>query len=281
MIIWPDNDTSGHKAGAAIHRRLPHARVLRVDDLPPGGDAHDLRTDDPDRWLDAHLIEPGGRGRRSAADARGPEPQPDEETDVVDRPPGFSDEDLALKFTRKHRNLLRYVAKWGQWFIWNSSLWIEDETLQAFDLSRAICRKASSACSHPKIRAAVASAKTVAAVERLAKADRAHAATTAQWDADPWLLNTPGGVVDLRTGRLRPHRQTDYMTKITAAAPANGAACPLWHRFLDRVTDGDAELQAFLQRIAGYALTGVTRDHALFFLYGTGAQRQGRRSSTP
>jgi putative DNA primase/helicase len=223
-------------------RHVPNALITRLQPADR----------DPDRWLDAHLIETDA----PTADARGPEPQPDEETEVEDRPPGFSDEDLALKFTRKHRNLLRYVAKWGRWFIWKGSLWIEDETLQAFDLSRAICRRASSACSHPKIRAAVASAKTVTAVERLAKADRAHAASAAQWDADPWLLNTPGGTVDLRTGRLRPHQPTDYMTKITAAAPASGAECPLWHKFLDRVTGADADLQAFLQRITGYALTG-------------------------
>jgi hypothetical protein len=37
-------------------------------------------------------------------------------------------------------------------------------------------------------------AKTVAAVEALARSDRCIAATTAQWDADPWLLNTPGDV---------------------------------------------------------------------------------------
>ena len=41
--------------------------------------------------------------------------------------------------------------------------------------------------------------------------------------------------------------------------------------FLDTVTGGDAELQAYLQRMAGYCLTGVTTEHALFFLYGTGA----------
>ncbi len=56
-IIWPDNDGAGRKAGAEIHHRLPHAHVLRVDELPPGGDAHDLKTDDPDRWLDEHLIQ--------------------------------------------------------------------------------------------------------------------------------------------------------------------------------------------------------------------------------
>jgi putative DNA primase/helicase len=103
----------------------------------------------------------------------------------------------------------------------------------------------------------------------LARSDRQHAATVDQWDADLWLLNTPGGMVDLRTGKLRPATREDCATKITAATP--GGDCPLWLKFLRDVTAGDKELQAFLQRVCGYILTGVTFEHALFFLYGTGA----------
>jgi putative DNA primase/helicase len=111
-------------------------------------------------------------------------------------------------------------------------------------------------------------------VERLARSDRRHAATVEQWDVNPWLLNTPGGVVDLRTGELRPALREDYMTKITAVAP--GGECLLWQAFLSRITDGDEELQRFHQRMSGYALTGVTREHALFFLYGTGANGKSK-----
>jgi putative DNA primase/helicase len=75
--------------------------------------------------------------------------------------------------------------------------------------------------------------------------------------------------VDLRTGEQHLHRRTEYITKITAAAP--GGICPLWQRFLERVTRGDVELQSFLQRLTGYSLTGSTREHALFFFYGTGS----------
>ena len=112
-----------------------------------------------------------------------------------------------------------------------------------------------SGASQPSTATRIASAKTVAAVATLARADRRIAATVDQWDRDPWLLNTPGGVVDLRTGQscARTGRD-DYMTKITAVAP--GGDCPLWLAFLDRVTAGDAELQAYLQRLVGYALTG-------------------------
>jgi putative DNA primase/helicase len=94
-----------------------------------------------------------------------------------------------------------------------------------------------------------------------------------QWDFDPWLLNTPAGVVDLRTGMIGPHNPNHYMTKITAVAPAGD--CPLWHKILARITGGNTELQDFLMRVMGYCLTGITREHALFFGYGTGANGKG------
>ena len=156
---------------------------------------------------------------------------------------------------------------------WTGTVWEADTTLHVFDLSRATCRRASADCNEARIAASVASAKTVAAVERLAKADRHHAATVEQWDSDPWLLNTPGGTVDLRTGKMRRHRAEDYLTKTTAVAP--GGECPLWLSFLGRITADDATLQAYLQRMAGYALTGSIREHALFFGYGTGANGKG------
>ena len=58
------------------------------------------------------------------------------------------------------------------------------------------------------------------------------------------------------------------MTKQTAVAPYPG--CPLWLAFLDRITNGDRELQAFLKRVTGYSLTGCVEQHAWFFVYGTG-----------
>ena len=63
------------------------------------------------------------------------------------------------------------------------------------------------------------------------------------------------------------------MTKITAVAP--GGSCPLWLTFLDRVTGGDRDLQTYLQRLAGYALTGSTREHVLPFAHGSGGNGKG------
>jgi P4 family phage/plasmid primase-like protien len=60
---------------------------------------------------------------------------------------------------------------------------------------------------------------------------------------------------------------------VTAVSPRGD--CPTWHKFLDRVTGGDTDLKAYLQRVAGYCCTGYTHEHALFFLYGTGANGKG------
>ena len=185
------------------------------------------------------------------------------------RPPEFTDEALALRFAEHHAEDLRFAALWSKWLRWDGSKWRFDDTLAAYDLVREICRQASSKCNKPKMASALASGKTVAAVERLARSDRRIAATVDQWDADPWLLNTPNGTVDLRTGKNRQHLQSDYITKCTAVAPEGN--CPRWHEFLASITNDDNELQQFLQRMCGYGLVGVTWEHALFFLYGLGA----------
>jgi putative DNA primase/helicase len=180
--------------------------------------------------------------------------------------PHTSDEALALLFADTHADDMRFVAKWGQWLIWDGTRWKADDTLQYFNRARTICRKAARTAN--KGGKGVASAKTVAAIVNLARADRRLAATFDQWDRDPWLLNTPGGVVDLRNGNIRPAVPEDYLTKVTAVAP--GGECPLWIEFLTWAMAGDTELVLYLQRVGGYILTGLTREHALFFLYGTG-----------
>jgi putative DNA primase/helicase len=154
----------------------------------------------------------------------------------------------------------------ASWLQWDGTHWVFEETIRAFHLARILCRAAEDA-----------RAKTVAAVITLARTDRRQAATTAQWDADPWLLGTAKGTIDLRTGKLFAPRPLDYITKVTNVAPDSKMGCPKWLAFLDDVTAKEKdetrskELVAYLQRVCGYCLTGVTKEDAIFFLYGTGA----------
>ena len=181
----------------------------------------------------------------------------------------ISDDAIALAFAVTKIDELRFVAAFGRWYHYDGKKWAEDDTLLVTDFVRAICRQKSAGLDTPKSSSAVASAKTIAAVERLARSDRRLSANIEQWDADHWLLNTPDGVIDLKTGAIRKHRPQDYFTKITAVSPSGD--CPLFRGFLSRITDDNTDLQAFIARMLGYALTGSTKEHALFFLYGTGA----------
>jgi P4 family phage/plasmid primase-like protien len=215
--------------------------------------------------------------------ASGAASRPDEQVD--ERPVQFSDAALALRFRARHADAVKYVAPWGKWLIWDGRHWAEDDTLRAFDLSRGICSAASAlalrtiadARTATRTATKVASAQVIAAVLKIAQADRSMARTADIWDADPWLLNTPAGMVDLRTGALSPHDRAARCTKITAVGPASDrdAISPLWSRFLREITGGDVELQAYLQRAVGYCLTGSVREHALFFAHGSGGNGKG------
>jgi len=127
----------------------------------------------------------------------------------------------------------------------------------------------------------LSSARTIAAVEKLARSDRRLAATVAQWDADPWLLIAGPEALDLRTGIGRAPDAFDYATRAAscAAAPPD-TPHPLWSEFLDRVTGHNTDLQAFLRRYIGYALTGLTAEHAFAFAHGGGANGKTTRAHT-
>lgn len=104
----------------------------------------------------------------------------------------------------------------------------------------------------------------------LAETDRRVATLMSEFDRDPLLLNTPDGILDLRTGQLEPHDRTGLMTKIAGAGPLAAGDCPTFKRYLDEATGGDQALQKYLQRVAGYCLTGSIEEHCILFFYGPG-----------
>ena len=92
----------------------------------------------------------------------------------------------------------------------------------------------------------------------------------AQMDRFKTVLNTPGGVIDLRSGGISPHDPMTYLTKMTAVEYSENADCPRWLAFLDDIFRGDKDLIRYVQKAVGYSLTGSTTEQCAFFLYGTG-----------
>ena len=115
------------------------------------------------------------------------------------------------------------------------------------------------------------SAASVAAVERLARSNPASLAIPETFDSDLMLLGTPGGTVDLRSGKMRPAQRQDMIAMQTAVAPHPGVPIRFM-QFLDEIK----VCPDFLQRLAGYALTGSTKEEKVFFFYGSGANGKSK-----
>ncbi len=270
VLIWPDRDKPGWEYAANAAQAMLRAGAVSVAILVPPEDA-------PAGWDAADAIEEGfDIGGYLAAGARVPVVLEVDDTvsaDVLEGVDWETEDGLATAFTRRYGDDWRYCSLWGKWLVWTGVRWNHDQLLYVTHLSRGICRSASLKADTARQKTKLASSATIAAVEKIARSDPKHAATADEWDADVWALNTPGGVVDLRTGQLRAHRREDRMTKVTTATPRgrNGEGCPAWLAFIADITGGNTDLAAYLQRVVGYCLTGVTSEHALFFLYGTGA----------
>lgn len=273
VVILPDNDEPGRQHAAMVANSLRRAgsraacvRVLPLPGLPDKGDVFD--------WIAA-----GG----TAADlvqltASAPEPEPEAiKSATPEAVEGFdvTEDGVAQAFAAQHGGALRYCHHAQHWYVWTGAHWRREESKLAFSWARDMCRHMALQATD-KEKPKVSKAAFAAAVERFAQADRAFAVTASTWDSDPMLLGTPGGTVDLLTGHLRPADPTDYITLQTAVAPAPpGTPHPHWSAFLDAATGGDKDLQAFLQRLVGYCLTGDVTEEILAFLYGEGGTGKG------
>jgi putative DNA primase/helicase len=188
---------------------------------------------------------------------------------TVKVPPVITEDNVALAFLETHRGRLLYCHDEGTWFVWTGYQWKAERTDLVFEWIRQHVRVLTISqptsilqkCNKPSF---------VSGAEKFLRADRVFATQSADWNVDHFLLGTPAGTLNLRTGEVYSPRPEDRITRLTAAVAAANADCPQWLKFLDDSTGGDVELIRFLQQWCGYSLSGDTREHALIFVYGGG-----------
>jgi len=174
-----------------------------------------------------------------------------------------SEDAIALAFTREFGGTMRFDHHAGRWYQWSSTHWRRLDVPAALHYAREIGRRLGSG------KKVICKASVARGAETFAQADPEHAVTSEIWDADPWLLGTPKGTLNLKTGKMHQPRPSDFITKISGCNPSSRDP-ELWMRFLNDSTRGDVGMMTYLQRVAGYCLTGLTTEHALFFIYGPG-----------
>lgn len=224
-------------------------------------------------------------GRKATPDAK-PEAKPAEPKSNGETEP--NDAQLARLFqtdlgnserlAARHGSDLRYCFDFGKWLAWDGVRWAIDRDGvsldKAKDTARAMLAEAATLRDREDSRKLAAWSFRSQARDRLAAmlylAQPDVSVRPEHLDTHPWLLNVLNGTLDLRTGKLRPADRADLMTKAAPVAYDPTATCPQWLAFLDRIFEGNAELIRYVQKAAGYSLTGLDTEECFFVLHGIG-----------
>jgi putative DNA primase/helicase len=188
---------------------------------------------------------------------------------------GETDTDNAQRFANRFGTKVISTPGHG-WLVFDGRRWRQDDVGQVIELAKETARLIADESVHLQTDDARA-ARSRFAEQSLGKgsldrmvdlAKSLLAVEDARLDADPWLLNVENGTIDLKTGRRERHDPRDLLTKIAPVRADRSAKCPLFKKFLKRITGDDVKLRSFIQKAHGYSLTGITSEQVFFFIHG-------------
>jgi P4 family phage/plasmid primase-like protien len=191
-----------------------------------------------------------------------------------------SDDGNAQTLIEQYGNVIRFCPERGRWLAWQGTRWEWAEGPNgglvreyAKKIGRSLPDNDAEAKKHKRY---TLSAMGTTSMLVQAATDYRVAIRLSNLDAQPLELNTPGGIIDLTTGLLRPHDPRGLHTHITSCTPDYGANGAHWEGFLAETFAGHEELIPYIQRLAGYSASGVVGEHVLPFAYGpTGRNGKG------
>lgn len=194
---------------------------------------------------------------------------------------GLTDAAHAERFAKDNADQLRYLHDRDQWLIYRDPIWRVDRDGEVQRRAIAFARKRQREAieiSHRETRERVVQhaikCESKPALDRtvsLARVLPPIADTSDEWDADPWLVGAPNGVIDLRGNRLLHGDPARKITLMVAVPFDEHAPAPRWTRFLDEIFDGDRAVIDFMQKYCGYALTGHVTEQVLALCHGSGS----------
>lgn len=201
-------------------------------------------------------------------------------------PAKCSDLGNAQRLVARNAEIIRFVKATDCWHVWTDKRWAVDETGQVDRLARDTVEwmqrgandlpADSEKQKDAKLRAqkwAVASesAARLSAMIALARFEPGIAVLASEFDGRAHELNTPSGIVDLKTGALRPSDPAAMHTLSTTAAYTDSEAeCPHWEAFLEKVLP-DKPTRNYVHKLLGLSLVGETpKGDEIPFLFGPG-----------
>lgn len=187
----------------------------------------------------------------------------------------FSHDEIATMVSENYSKFFRYLPKRKSWYCWTGKRWQPGSVEIVLHTIRRVCRSLAKSGHYltESQRKDLCSSGNYAGVEKVLRADPVLKADISMFDQWPMLLNTPDGIVDLKTGKMLDHDPKYYLTRMTTVAP-KAIPTPNWDAFLARVQPVP-EIRAYLKRRSGYFLTASCKVQAFFLDQGKGRNGKG------
>ncbi|WP_405817294.1 phage/plasmid primase, P4 family [Streptomyces sp. NBC_01390] len=290
VILAGDADTAGNGFSARLAAGLAEHGVhaLRLELPREGDDLTAWRERDPERFApELHRAVKAAKPVRDTADAeaeaRSAELAERTGADTVTRDQGAEAAEILARLVGQlgesdamnaHALVawcggrIRYAPGLG-FYSWDGSVWVRSDTRVRQEIHR--------------MGAALVLAGQTQAARGFTMTSRIDALMTelrsvpmvrveaVDFDNRPDLLAFRNGVVDLRTGHVRPHDMRDMLTYGLDIDYRPEAACPRWESFLAEIFPGMPDMPAYIQRLIGYGITGHVTEQAFAVMWGKGA----------
>jgi len=202
----------------------------------------------------------------------------------------------AARFLERYQHAVRYCEPMAKWYVWTGQHWDSDDQSGVMNLGQQVAAQlhgliddeslniappyplekwelAERKRKRDKLKSWVSRSERTAGIKEMvefASWQKQIQVHPDELDKDDFLINTPSGVVDIRTLEVRNHDPSLHQTFTTPVPYNPDSKCPRWVEFVRWAMGGDEELVAFLQRAGGYSLTGSAREQVFFFCYGMG-----------
>lgn len=186
----------------------------------------------------------------------------------------LTDDANALLLAERHGDQIRYCAQRGLWMHWTGQLWswcADRAGGRVREYAKLVGRSLPDGDAEARRhKTRTLSARGITDLLAQARSLPTVAVSLADLDAHPYELNTPDGIVDLRTGRTASPDPAHLHTRMTTVAPDYHADRTQWTEFLTETFGGHPEMPDYLQRLIGYSASGVVTDHVMPFCFGSG-----------
>lgn len=191
----------------------------------------------------------------------------------------LTDDGNAHLLIEQYGSVIRFCPESGKWLSWQGKSWEWAHGKNGGivrEYSKRIARSLSDA-DKDAMRHRRYSLSAMGTTNMLTQAatDPRIAIRINDLDNRPFELNTPDGIVDLRTGQLMAHNPDNLHTRMTLVGPDFDADKGEWQKFLATTFAGHEDIVPYIQRLAGYSASGVVGEHLLPFAFGSGRNGKG------